>query len=487
MSTATVSLSPGYNLTGTTSGRTSAPITYSLNGISLGAAASTGGFEYTGFRNSDGETYTLIVAGKKISSSLTSGQLETITAALRPATAQIQQSITGQAVTAVPAAPAPTPIPPSPKPVVTETATSITTTTNGYAIVVDKPKTTTDPSKNPPTSAAILAADKPLTVTLPPLEIDEIGLNGKPTGKKIVVDPGTVSGGTANLEPTANSASTTSGSSVGLPGKVTATQSTATSQDQANFKAFEDWRVRLSLAPGANYLYNANPPGILEPLKKTSGVVFPYTPTISVNYAATYEPASIVHTNYTMHQYTKSSVDQVSITCDFTCQDTFEANYLLATIHFFRSMTKMFYGQDQSPKAGTPPPLCYLFGMGNFQFAAHPLAITGFSYNLPNDVDYISTTSASPAGSPTPAPDSSSTSASVARLPKGVAPGGTTTAPQFNSGQKGTITWVPTKIQLSITCIPILSRNQISSAFSLKEYANGNLINGTARAGGGMW
>ena len=112
MATATVTLSPGYNLTGTTSGRNSAPITYSLNGIQLGRAATTGGFEYTGSRNSDGQTYTLVVAGRTISSNLTSGQLETITAALRPATTQIQQTISGEVRVAAPApTPAPAPVP----------------------------------------------------------------------------------------------------------------------------------------------------------------------------------------------------------------------------------------------------------------------------------------------------------------------------------------------------------------------------------------
>jgi hypothetical protein len=46
------------------------------------------------------------------------------------------------------------------------------------------------------------------------------------------------------------------------------TASQATQQDANNFKAKEDWRVRLSLAPGADYLYAANPAGLLpEPLK----------------------------------------------------------------------------------------------------------------------------------------------------------------------------------------------------------------------------
>lgn len=237
-----------------------------------------------------------------------------------------------------------------------------------------------------------------------------------------------------------------------------------------------DWRVKLSLAEGSEYLYNSPDAGVLEPLFDQNGVIFPYTPTINVNYLANYEPASIVHNNYKVYQYSNSSVDTVTLTCEFTAQDTKEARYLLAVIHFFRSMTKMFYGQDQQPRAGTPPPLCYLRGMGTFQFRNHPLAITSFAYNLPNDVDYISTTGASTTGSLI----SRNNQSSSLRLPPNILPGGVAPPPTFTQGlTEGiydfTLTWVPTKIQMSITCVPMMSRNDVSNEFSLEGYANGGI------------
>lgn len=267
-----------------------------------------------------------------------------------------------------------------------------------------------------------------------------------------------------------------------------------TAFDQANFEAFEDWRVRLSLAPGADYLYAGDNPGIMQPLRSTQGVVFPYTPAIVVNYAANYNPVDLVHTNYKVFQYTNSSVDQVTITCDFTAQDVYEARYLLAVIHFFKSMTKMFYGQDQYPIRGTPPPLCYMYGMGGYQFAAQPLVISGFNYNLPNDVDYIQTT----------APSTFNTDASTAdwtnyimnRLPDSESEtrlGGQCTVgagpppPKFSNLPRDITTYVPTKINLSITCIPMMSRNQVSNYFSLSDYGSGYLVKGTSRQGGGFW
>jgi hypothetical protein len=270
------------------------------------------------------------------------------------------------------------------------------------------------------------------------------------------------------------------------------TRSTATKDDSANFQQKPDWRARLSLAPNANYLYKVpvGQAGILAPLQATDGVIFPYTPGIAVTYSAGYDASELVHSNYKVYQYKGSSVDTVSITADFTAQDTTEANYLLAVIHFFRSVTKMFYGQDQNPNNGTPPPLCYLSGFGAYTFDSHPLVVTNFTYTTPTEVDYIR------AGSQTNQPGVNIAQqkpilntfvASVVRTTlNGLAP----KLPNFttqNTMINSDATYVPTKIQLQITCIPIVTRNDISNKFSLKEYATGALLRGSKRSGGGIW
>lgn len=305
----------------------------------------------------------------------------------------------------------------------------------------------------------------------------------------------------------------------GLSGAVDNARAQATLQDTRNFEQKEDWRVRLSLAPGAFYLYKDETNELLAPLRRTDGIIFPYTPTINVTYGANYQSVAPVHSNYKIFQYENSYVDSVSITCDFTAQDTEEAKYMLAVIHFLKSVTKMFYGQDFNPKPGTPPPLCYLFGLGEFQFNAHPLAITNFTYNLPNDVDYIRAGAVTaPAGvsrsgaadTAKPATTSLGTlvqNAVQSRLNQGVAaignaiglnlqPGGVSKGYAFGSSNRfnsptppGSVepTYVPTKISISISAIPIVSRYEISSQFSVENYANGTLLRGTKRAGGGIW
>jgi hypothetical protein len=270
-------------------------------------------------------------------------------------------------------------------------------------------------------------------------------------------------------------------------------QKQATIQARYKQPGNTDWRVRLSLGPKANYLYNAEDPGILAPLRAgsgTDGVIFPYTPSITTTYSANYEQYDLVHSNYRGLFYKNSRVGDIQIRGTFTAQNTTEANYLLAVIHFFRSATKMFYGQD--PQRGTPPPICLLNGLGGYQFSDHPVVISSFNYTLPNDVDYIRTTNPNnfglnlnnrynPAGASLPAGGSLSGLNRLvnALLPKGAQP--PTPAPNTVVGSVTNNTpasYVPTKMEIDITLIPAQTRAQISKQFSLAGFANGDLLKG---------
>jgi hypothetical protein len=342
---------------------------------------------------------------------------------------------------------------------------------------------------------------------------------GAQAGIPLIGDDGTVVQGFARNPETGEIYQTVDNTNQGLPGDVNATRAQATLQDTTNFEQKADWRVRLSLSPGAYYLYKDESNELLAPLRSTDGIIFPYTPAVNITYGANYQSNAPVHSNYKIFQYENSYVDTISITCDFTAQDTEQARYLLAVIHFLRSVTKMFYGQDFDPKPGTPPPLCYLFGLGEFQFNAHPLAITNFTYSLPNDVDYIragSLTEEAGQSRAQTADITKPTNTSIGsmlknmatdRLGQGIAsvgsalglrlqPGGTSQGYSFGSSNRfnspvppGTVepTYVPTKININITAIPIVSRYEISNNFSVKDYANGSLLQGVKRAGGGFW
>lgn len=267
----------------------------------------------------------------------------------------------------------------------------------------------------------------------------------------------------------------------------------STLQTRVNQPSAADWRVRLSLAPNSTYLYNAKPPGILLPLAITDGVIFPYTPSIETSYQAKYDSYDLTHSNYRGYFYKSSMVENITIKGTFTAQDTREAQYLLAVIHFFKSVTKMFYGQDQ--EAGTPPPLVYLNGFGKYQFNEHPCVVSNFGYSLPNDIDYIRADGfnniglnlenrRSQSSGPGPGGSLGTVIAIIDRLSNaGLKNGSLTNRPspsQVNQNVTNQTsinsTYVPTKMEISLTLLPMQTRNQVSKQFSLKEFANGNLL-----------
>jgi hypothetical protein len=247
-----------------------------------------------------------------------------------------------------------------------------------------------------------------------------------------------------------------------------------------------DWRVKLRLAGGANYLYKdpeMNQDGILWPLNVSDGVVFPYTPQIQTTYGANYNAYDLTHSNYRGYFYQNSYVDEIQIQATFTAQDTSEANYMLAVIHFFKSVTKMFYGQDA--QRGMPPPLVFLQGLGEFQFNLHPCVVKSFNYQLPNNVDYIRARSVSVDGTnllKRRDRQTLSTSPSLLQLQRLMGAGlqtGALTSPQAppTLGTNNP-TYVPTKIDISLGLLPIQSRSQVSKQFSVKQFANGDLLKG---------
>ena len=262
----------------------------------------------------------------------------------------------------------------------------------------------------------------------------------------------------------------------------------------------KDWRFRMSLSPSANYLYKDSSPGILKPLQATNGVIFPYSPSITVNYTASYTSSDLTHTNFKIYNYKSSSVESINIVGDFTAQDSAEANYVLAVIHFFKSVTKMFYGQDQNPTRGTPPPLVYLTGFGQYQFDMHPVVITSFTHTFPTDVDYVNaypTNNSVSIGGQNMEPYMPQIAQFISPLDRlrtlssKIRPGGTAPPPTFiNSKNINEVTRVPAKITIQLSCLPVVTRNAISNSFSLKRYASGELMRGSVnfgKTGGGVW
>lgn len=124
-----------------------------------------------------------------------------------------------------------------------------------------------------------------------------------------------------------------------------------------------------------------------DPLRPFGGIIFPYTPTISVDNKADYAQQTPIHSNFQQYFYKNSGVGPIQVSGKFTVQDENEGAMLLATIHLLRSLTKMRFGND--PSAGAPPPICRFDAYGNSMFKNVPVAVSSWKHELPDNVDYI--------------------------------------------------------------------------------------------------
>ena len=234
----------------------------------------------------------------------------------------------------------------------------------------------------------------------------------------------------------------------------------------------DDWRVKLSLPPAAGGFYRDSP--LMAPLKATDGMVFPVTPTIIVQNSANYTPQELPHTNYPYYAYNNSRVDAMSIIGNFPVQNATEGQYWLASMHFLRSASKMFFGPGESQ--GNPPQILRLNGYGEHIFKDVPVIIEQVTIELRESVDYIAVTSASgdskANGSQVTESDSNSTEDNYLAA-SGVGEQRAQESGLSNSSAK--VTRVPTDSVFTVVVQPIYSRKKIKDKFNLKDFANGTL------------
>lgn len=174
----------------------------------------------------------------------------------------------------------------------------------------------------------------------------------------------------------------------------------------ASFGPSKDMRVKLRVpsayltgpaagpAAGMNLinspLTNALAPssgGGTGALAQLGGIVWPYTPQVSISNQASYQQNKVMHSNYPFYNYQNSSVGPIQVSGKFTAQNEYEAAIILSIQHLLRALTKMKFGDD--PDAGAPPPVCRFDAYGDYQMKNVPVAVTGFKVEMPDGVDYI--------------------------------------------------------------------------------------------------
>lgn len=152
----------------------------------------------------------------------------------------------------------------------------------------------------------------------------------------------------------------------------------------AQWAEAKDLRVKLRVPNEYLTGPSAGPANIIQ---KNGGILFPYTPTISMDNQVSYASQNPLHSIYTQNFYKSSSVGPISVTAKFTVQNEFEGAVLLGVIHLLRSLTKMKWGND--PDAGSPPPVCRFDAYGDYMLFNVPVSIASWRHELPDGVDYI--------------------------------------------------------------------------------------------------
>jgi hypothetical protein len=181
-----------------------------------------------------------------------------------------------------------------------------------------------------------------------------------------------------------------------------------------------DHRVRLSAYRGEEdivYGTGDRTNNILTPLHATQGLMFPYTPSIQVSQDTAWQAADLEHVNYDILSFQKSSSASISVTGKFTVQNQREGEYLLAAIHFLRTVSKAYFGaqdveqfvapqQDtpeaqrtgspgeiekerQNGRAGLPPPVLLFSGYGTMMFNDLRVVVKSHSWSFEESSDYI--------------------------------------------------------------------------------------------------
>jgi hypothetical protein len=176
---------------------------------------------------------------------------------------------------------------------------------------------------------------------------------------------------------------------------------------------------------------------LLEPIRQTGGLVFQYTPSILVTGSANWNSTHGVGQNYPVYTYNNSSPPSLPITSSFTANTEAEARYMLAVLHWCRGITKSAFGNQDvaSGLYGTPPPVLLFEYLGKNGFNGVPVIVTDYQYTYDQNVDYV---------------------------------------PVRVGNSDDDITFLPVKIDITITLQIALTPSKIRSSFSITDFINGS-------------
>lgn len=202
----------------------------------------------------------------------------------------------------------------------------------------------------------------------------------------------------------------------------------------AKLKQGFDWRARLRPKDGGkDTFYGSAPDSLMALIKQSNGLIWQYTPTMTFTSAAKYHQAQMQGMNYAINTYNMSEVSEITLNCDFTANDIYEAQYMLAAFNFLKIATKSYFGDAASAQGryGTPPPVMLFEYLGEQMFNKVPVVVSSYNITFSDAVDYVPVV------------------------------------------WKDTTTFVPTQAQVMITMLPTYNPNKIRKRFDLDQIKNG--------------
>jgi hypothetical protein len=147
----------------------------------------------------------------------------------------------------------------------------------------------------------------------------------------------------------------------------------------------------------------------------------------------------------------------MTIVGEFPVQNQSDAAQWVATIHFLRAVTKMFFGGKDGTR-GNPPPILKFNGYGNHVFKNIPVIVTNWTCELRADVDYISTAQG---------PGVKLDVQNAIRQ---------TSTVRFDYNSAIPETWAPTLSTITVQIQPVYSRDTVKN-FNMSDFVKGKLSN----------
>lgn len=218
-------------------------------------------------------------------------------------------------------------------------------------------------------------------------------------------------------------------------------------------------RVRLRPKPaGIDRIYCCSP--ILQYIRETNGMVWPYQPLITYGQEVDYKSMELTHANQDIYAYHRTPSVKIAVDGEFSVQNQKEGLYAMACIHYLRTITKMYFGEDApgNRAIGTPPPVMLFDAYGSYMFNALPVIITNFTIGLPKDVDYVPIDMTG-----------------MTEILQGVGRWQSLTNPYFRDANYANIAWLPSLFNIQVQLIVQNTPSRLRQ-FNLGSFRQGSLL-----------